>query len=62
MTFELLETVPRDDELAPDLKRIFVLCCRNSMSIVSSGVAGRASGQMKLCKNENKLIKKRTTK
>lgn len=55
MTFELLEMVPRedpddDDELVPVLNRIFVVCCRNSMIIVSSGVAGRARGQIKLCR------------
>lgn len=51
-TFELLEIVPRDDPeddvLVPVLKRIFVVCWRSSMMIVSSAEAGRASGQMKL--------------
>lgn len=54
MTFELLAIVPREepddeDEVLLDLKRILVVCCRNSIIIVSSGDAGRASGQMKLC-------------
>jgi len=53
MTFELLAIVPLDDpddddELVPVLKRIFVVCCRSSMTMVSSGLAGRASGHMKL--------------
>lgn len=56
MTFELLEIAPRDDpddddELVPVLNRIFVVCCRSSIIIVSSGDAGRARGQMKLCWN-----------
>lgn len=51
MTFELLAMVPRDEpDEEPDLKRIFVDCWRSSTIIVSSGVAGRASGQMKLWK------------
>lgn len=53
MTLLLLDIVPRDepdddDELVPVLKRIFVVCCRNSMITVSSGVVGRAKGQIKL--------------
>lgn len=57
MTFELLAMAPRDDpddeeDEAPVLKRILVVCCRSSMTIVSSGVAGRASGQMKLWESE----------
>lgn len=53
MTLLLLEIAPRDDpdedvELVPVLKRIFVVCCRNSTTIVSSGVVGRAKGQIKL--------------
>jgi hypothetical protein len=54
MTF-VFEAVLRDDPDDPDgafgpvLKRIFDVYCRNSMIIVSSGVAGLASGQIKLC-------------
>lgn len=56
MTFELFDIAPRDDpeddeELVPVLKRIFVCCWRSSTTIVSSGAAGRAKGQMKLCGN-----------
>jgi hypothetical protein len=51
-TLELLEMVPRDepedDDPAPALNRILVVCCRSSTTIVSSGDVGRASGQMKL--------------
>lgn len=46
----LLLIVPRDvDEPIPVFSRIFVVCCRSSMIIASSGVAGRAKGQIKLC-------------
>lgn len=53
MTLELLAIVPRDepddeDELVPDLNKIFVVCCRSSMTMFSSGVAGRANGHIKL--------------
>lgn len=53
MSLELLEIAPRDDpddddELVPVLKSIFVVCWRSSMTIVSSAVAGRAKGQIKL--------------
>lgn len=53
MTLELLAVVPRDelddeDEPAPVLNSIFDACCRSSIVIFSSGVAGRASGQIKL--------------
>ena len=53
MIFELLDIVPRDepddeDELVPLLNNIFVVCCRSSIVIVSSGVVGRAKGQIKL--------------
>lgn len=53
MIFELLAIVPRDepddeDELVPLLNNILVVCCLSSIVIVSSGVVGRARGQMKL--------------
>jgi hypothetical protein len=57
ISFELLDIVPRDepeddDELVPDLNRIFVVCWRSSIVIVSSGDVGRARGHMKLWKWE----------
>lgn len=61
MTFELLATVPRDDpdddeELVPVLNRIFDVCWRSSIVMFSSGVAGRAKGQMKLCHKKYELL------
>lgn len=49
MTFELLDPLPRDDEVEP---KIFDDCWRSSTVIVSSGDAGRANGQMKLLMDE----------
>jgi hypothetical protein len=45
----------------PVLNKIFVVCWRSSMTIVSSGVVGRAKGQMKLLGWEREKRDKKLT-